>query len=117
MNRDPQEQSTAGLARSLWGPLTIGLAVIVVLFIMLVLPHSRAQPKLPQLRVGMTVHHVEKVLGKPLAIIPVPGYHLAKRELREYRGDADAKINIWFDNGVVSIIQETKPRKNWPPVG
>ncbi len=73
-----------------------------------------AQPKIQQLRVGMTVEEVEQVLGKAVWIRPLPASATAKRELREYKGDGAAKIFIRFDGGVAESIEESKPRNRLP---
>ena len=72
-------------------------------------------PKVQLVKVGMTVQQVEQVLGKPVRVRNIPT--LPGVQLREYRGDGEKRLFITFETGVVTDIDESAPRHNWPPVG
>jgi len=100
------------------GIAVIGLSLVAGLLAIFVAGGSgQRQPKMEQVRVGMTMAEVEKVLGKPVWTWKDPDR--PNSEIRHYGGDGDHTISVTFDNEIVVEIREYVPRHGikvaWSP--
>jgi hypothetical protein len=77
---------------------------------------SWGQPKMQLIRIGMSVEDVDRAIGPPTDVVDMPA--APGEEIRLYRGDSGATIQIRFKSRSAIRIQENPPsHPKWPSPG